>query len=132
MSGDPSVMIMPGSVAISSGRVEPELLHYLPNAWQGIIAGDIDGLDSSPYKIDQSAPNLNRYSATRRIARAVFMATAPMEDQGNRGIDDKRIHLSVVQPGEKIAIFGDALRRVIRQSLCTAIRGGAGIQCLRA
>jgi predicted AAA+ superfamily ATPase len=30
MSGDPSVMIMPGSVAISSARVEPELLHYLP------------------------------------------------------------------------------------------------------
>ena len=116
MNGDPSVMIMPGSVAISSGRVEPELLHYLPNAWQGIIAGDIDGQNSTPYKIDQSAPNLNRYSATRRIARAVFMATAPMDDQGNRGIDDKRIHLSVVQPGEKIAIFGDALRRLANQA----------------
>lgn len=29
MGNDPSVMIMPGSVAISSARVEPELLHYL-------------------------------------------------------------------------------------------------------
>lgn len=116
MSGDPSVLIMPGSVAISSGRVEPELLHYLPNAWQGIIAGDIDGQNSTPYMIDQSAPNLNRYSATRRIARGVFMATAPMDDQGNRGIDDKRINLGVVQPGEKIAIFGDALRRLANQA----------------
>ncbi|WP_026758864.1 DUF499 domain-containing protein [Sediminimonas qiaohouensis] len=116
MSGDPSVMIMPGSVAISSARVEPELLHYLPNAWQGIIAGDVDGTSSTPYKIDQSAPNLNRYSATRRVARAVFVATAPTEGQQNRGIDDKRINLGVVQPGEKVAIFGDALRRLTNQA----------------
>jgi len=116
MSGDPSVMIMPGSVAISSARVEPELLHYLPNAWQGIIAGDVDGMSSTPYKIDQSAPNLNRYSATRRVARAVFVATAPTEGQQNRGIDDKRINLGVVQPGEKVAIFGDALRRLTNQA----------------
>jgi hypothetical protein len=116
MSGDPSVMIMPGSVAISSARVEPELLHYLPNAWQGIIAGDVDGANSTPYKIDQAAPNLNRYSATRRVARAIFAATAPTEDQQNRGIDDKRINLGVVQPGEKVAIFGDALRRLTNQA----------------
>jgi len=116
MSGDPSVMIMPGSVAISSARVEPELLHYLPNAWQGIIAGDVDGMSSTPYKIDQSAPNLNRYSATRRVARAVFVATAPTEGQQNRGIDDKRINLGVVQPGERVAIFGDALRRLTNQA----------------
>src|SRR6056297_366322 len=116
MSGDPSVMIMPGSVAISSARVEPELLHYLPNAWQGIIAGDVDGMSSTPYKIDQSAPNLNRYSATRRVARGVFVATAPTEGQQNRGIDDKRINLGVVQPGERVAIFGDALRRLTNQA----------------
>ena len=116
MSGDPSVMIMPGSVAISSARVEPELLHYLPNAWQGIIAGDVDGMNSTPYKIDQSAPNLNRYSAARRVARAVFVATAPTEGQQNRGVDDKRINLGVAQPGEKVAIFGDALRRLTNQA----------------
>jgi hypothetical protein len=116
MAGDPSVMIMPGSVAVSSPRVEPELLHYLPNAWQGIIAGDVDGANSTPFKIDQANPNLNRYSATRRVARAIFMATAPSEGQQNRGIDDKRINLGVVQPGERVASFGDALRRLTNQA----------------
>lgn len=116
MSNDPSVMIMPGSVAISSARVEPELLHYLDVSWQSIIAGDIDGVNSTPYKIDQSAPNLNRYSATRRVARTVFMGTAPMEGQENKGLDDKQINLGVVQPGEKVAIFGDALRRMTNQA----------------
>jgi Helicase conserved C-terminal domain len=70
----------------------------------------------NPYKIDQSAPNLNRYSATRRVARAVFMGTAPTEGQQNKGLDDKQINLGVVQPGERPAIFGDALRRLANQS----------------
>ena len=116
MGNDPSVMIMPGSVAIGSARVEPELLHYLQPAWQSIIAGDVDGVASTPYKIDQSAPNLNRYSATRRVARAVFMGTAPSHGQENRGLDDKQINLGVVQPGERPAIFGDALRRLANQA----------------
>lgn len=116
MGSDPSVMIMPGSVAISSARVEPELLHYLQPAWQAIIAGDVDGATSIPYKIDQAAPSLNRYSATRRVARAVFMATSPSDGQQNKGIDDKQINLGVVQPGERPAIFGDALRRLANQA----------------
>lgn len=116
MSNDPSVMIMPGSVAISSARVEPELLHYLHTNWQSIIAGDVDGMSSTPYKVDQSAPNLNRYSATRRVARAVFMGTAPTQGQENRGLDDKQINLGVVQPGERPTIFSDALRRLTNQA----------------
>ena len=116
MANDPSVMIMPASVAVSSARVEPELLHYLEPTWQSIIAGDVDGLSATPYKIDQGAPNLNRYSATRRVARAIFMGTAPSRGQENRGLDDKQINLGVVQPGERPAIFGDALRRLANQA----------------
>ncbi|MDQ6436331.1 DUF499 domain-containing protein [Mesorhizobium sp. LHD-90] len=116
MNNDPSVMIMPGSMAISSPRVEPELLHYLEPAWQSIIAGDVDGTTSTPYKVDQSAPNLNRYSATRRVARTIFMGSAPMHSQPNKGLDDRQINLGVVQPGERPAIFGDALRRLTNQS----------------
>ncbi|KGF68104.1 ATPase AAA [Hoeflea sp. BAL378] len=116
MNGDPSVMIMPGSVAISSPRIEPELLHYLDTNWQSIIAGDVDGSSSTPYKIDQQAPNLNRYSATRRIARAIFMGSAPTYNQQNKGLDDKQINLGVVQPGERPNIFGDALRRLTNQA----------------
>jgi hypothetical protein len=96
--------------------VEPELLHYLDASWQSIIAGDVDGITSTPYKIDQSAPNLNKYSATRRVARAIFMGTAPTHGQENKGLDDKQINLGVVQPGERPAIFGDALRRLTNQA----------------
>ena len=116
MNNDPSVMIMPGSIAVGSDRVEPELLHYLDPSWQSIIAGDVDGGSSIPYGIDRSSPNLNRHSATRRIARAIFMGTAPVYQQENRGLDSKQINLGVIQPGERPAIFGDALRRLGNQA----------------
>ena len=116
MNNDPSVMIMPGSIAVGSDRVEPELLHYLDPSWQSIIAGDVDGGSSIPYEIDQSSPNLNRYSATRRIARAIFMGTAPIHQQENRGLDIKQVNRGVVQPGERPAIFRDALLRLGNQA----------------
>ena len=98
------------------------MLHYLDVTWQSIIAGDVDGTGSTPYKIDQSAPNLNRYSATRRVARAIFMGTAPTHQQHNTGLDDKQINLGVVQPGERPTIFGDALRRLTNQAKVHACR----------
>lgn len=116
MANDPSVMIMPGSVPASSPRVEPELTKYLSQSWRSIIAGDVDGTQSIPYQIDQGAPNLNRYSATRRVARALFMGSAPISEGQNKGLDDKQINLGVVQPGEKANIFGDALRRLANQA----------------
>ena len=116
MANDPSVMIMPGSVPTRSPRVEPELSKYLAQGWRSIIAGDVDGIQSTPYLIDQHAPNLNRYSATRRVARTLFMGSAPTSDGQNKGLDDKQINLGVVQPGEKPNIFGDALRRLANQA----------------
>jgi hypothetical protein len=50
------------------------------------------------------------------VARAIFMGTAPTHQQQNTGLDDKQINLSVVQPGERLAIFGDALRRLTNQA----------------
>src|SRR3546814_19498376 len=51
MNGDPSVMIMPGSVSVSSPRVEPDLLPYLDVRWQSIIAADVDGTAAPPSKV---------------------------------------------------------------------------------
>ncbi|MCZ2203331.1 DUF499 domain-containing protein [Bartonella sp. A05] len=115
-SGDCSAMIMPGNIAVGSLRVESELCRYLDVNWQSIIATDVYGADSTPFKIDQQAPNLYKYSATQRIAHAVFMATAPSTGYQNHGLDDKQINLGVIQPGENLNLFKDALRRLVNQA----------------
>ena len=116
MRTDNSVMIMPACVPLDSNRVEPELMRYLGDNWRAIISKDVDGDGSVPHQVDSDTPNLNRCAATRRVARAIFMATAPLHKEKNRGINDKHIHLATIQPGETATTFGDALRRLANQA----------------
>ena len=115
-SNDRSALLMPGNVHVNSARIEPELLHYLEESWKSIIAKDIDGAEATPSKIDKDIPNLGCYCAATRVARAIFMGTAPLHSQENKGLNDRQINLGIVQPGEKIVIFGDALRRLANQA----------------
>ena len=108
----PSVMIMPGNFTVALDSVKPELLRYLDQNWQSIIAGDVDGPSSIPYTIDKATPNLGKVSAARRVARTIFLATAPLSEQYNQGVDIQQVNLGTIQPKERIAIFGDAVRRL--------------------
>ncbi len=116
MDNVPSPLIMPCNISINSAHVQSELQHYLDEAWQGIIAGDVDGRNSTPYTIDQAAPNLNRRTATQRVARTIFLGTAPIQSQEKNGLDDKQIYLGVVQPSERPSIFGDGIRRLANEA----------------
>jgi nucleotide-binding universal stress UspA family protein len=46
------------------------------------------------------------------VARTVYLGSAPTITAANRGIEDRRIKLGCVMPGESPAVFGDALRRL--------------------
>jgi hypothetical protein len=42
----------------------------------------------------------------------LYIGSAPTQRAANRGIDDRQAKLGCVQPGEAVATFGDALRRL--------------------
>jgi len=110
---DRSLMIMPGTIPLDETPVRNELLRYLPDTWSAVVDVDIDGPESRPYRIDGNIPALGRYSAARRVARTIFIGSAPsVAAQKIRGLEDVRIRLGCAQPGESIAVFGDALRRM--------------------
>jgi hypothetical protein len=109
---DRNLLILPGMVPIDDPIVRSELTRYLEPAWPPVVENDVDGPDSTPLAIDQENSNLGRYSATRRVARSVFLGTAPLKGTANRGKDIRQINVACVQPGESIPIFGDALRRL--------------------
>lgn len=116
LHNDQSLLIMPGHIALDATTVRSEVMRYLPDNWHAIVDTDIDGDGSTPLAIDNSVPTLGRYGACRRIARAVFMGSAPsVAEQGVRGQEEVRIKLATVQPGEPTAVFGDALRRMGNQ-----------------
>ena len=57
-------------------------------------------------------PNLGKLHATRRVARTIYLGSAPTATAAHRGIEDRRVKLGCVMPGESPAVFGDALRRL--------------------
>src|SRR5690606_565093 len=66
-----------------------------------------------PFQIDKAIPQQGQYTASRRVARALFMGSAPsVAAQNVRGVEEVRVRLAVVQPGEPVAVFGDALKRL--------------------
>ena len=109
---DRNLLIMPASIAIDDAQTQSELTRYLDDNWIPILEKDVDGANSVPVQLDREQPNLGRYSATRRVARTIYLGSAPNFRSSNRGIEDKRIKLGCVQPGEPVAVFGDALRRL--------------------
>jgi hypothetical protein len=109
---DPGLLVMPASVPIDAPAVQAELTRYLEEGWTPVIEADVDGPNSLPRQLDSEQPNLKRFSATRRVARTIYMGSAPTIGQTNKGIDDRSIKLGCVQPGESPATFGDALRRL--------------------
>ena len=111
-SGDRNPLMLPSTIPIDDSRVQNELTRYLSDNWTPVIDKDVDGPNSLPIEIDSQAPNLGKLQATRRVARTVYLGSAPKTAAAHRGIDDTRVKLGCVMPGEVPAVFGDALRRL--------------------
>src|SRR5512134_1791621 len=110
--GDKNPIILPANIAIDDSRVQAELTRYLSDNWVPVIEKDVDGPGSLPLRLDSDVPNLGKLSASRRVARTIYLGSAPLTQAAHRGLEDRRVKLGSVMPGEQPAIFGDALRRL--------------------
>ncbi|MCP5487625.1 MAG: ATP-binding protein [Verrucomicrobia bacterium] len=111
-SNDSSLLILPALVPIETPTVQNELTRYLDENWVPVIEKDIDGANSVPLQIDRENTNLGRYSASRRVARTIFLGSAPTLKAAHSGLDEQHIKLGCSQPGETVAIFTDALKKL--------------------
>ena len=114
--GDRSPLILPSTIPIDDVRVQSELTRYLSDHWTPIIASDIDGPNSVPMKIDNEVSNLGKLGATRRAARTIYLGSAPTSNTSQRGVEDRRVKLGCVMPGESPQVFGDAVRRLAAEA----------------
>jgi predicted AAA+ superfamily ATPase len=110
--GDRNPLILPANIPIDDPRVQFELTRYLTDNWVPVIEKDVDGPNSLPLRLDGEVPNLGKFAACRRVARSIYLGSAPTATAANLGLEDRHIKLGCVMPGESPAIFGDALRRV--------------------
>jgi predicted AAA+ superfamily ATPase len=110
--GDKNPLILPANIPVDDPRVQFELTRYLSDNWAPVIEKDVDGPNSLPLRLDGELPNLGKFAACRRVARTIYMGSAPLKEAARRGVEDRRVKLGCVIPGESPAIFGDALRRL--------------------
>lgn len=128
MANDASAMIMPGSIPLGKPVIRDELIRYLPaqDTWNSVVDSEIDGKNSEPYRIDEGTSRFGNRMAARRMSRTIMLGSAPSNRAQNiRGIEASRIRLGVIQPGENIADFNDALN-TLRGSLSYLYSDPAG------
>ncbi|MFA7017563.1 MAG: DUF499 domain-containing protein [Sphaerochaetaceae bacterium] len=117
MKHDASLMIMPASFSLDNPIIRDELSRHLSESWNAVIERDVDGPKSVPYQKDKEHMRFGNCIAARRVARTIMLGSAPSVKQMNvRGIEQSRIRLGVIQPGEQISVFNDALS-ILRTAL---------------
>ena len=122
-ANDNGLLIMPGFLPLHSPSVQYELTRYLEEHWAPVIEKDIDGENSLPVALDRANPNFKRYSAARRVARTLYLGSAPTLRTAHHGLEVRSIILGCVQPGESPSTFGDALRRLSEQATYLYVDG---------
>ena len=114
---DTSPLILPSSIPIGERIVQEELTRNLEDNWVPIIERDVDGPNSLPRHIDaHNASNIGKIFASTRVARTIYMGSAPLAHLPHRGLTEQQIKLGCVVPGEGVTAFGDALRRLVDQA----------------
>jgi predicted AAA+ superfamily ATPase len=118
--GDQSAMIMPATIPLDDTKVFEEITSHLDDPWKPVVDADIAGPGSTADTIDRDIPLLGKSMAGKRVARCVFLSTAPMVNRNARagdsgpipGVEQKRVVLGATYPGDNPAHVTDALRQL--------------------
>lgn len=109
-------MILPSSLPLYDGNTRNELTYYLGQGWDAVIDRDMDGDRSETADLENKEPRFGQVQAARRVARTLFLGSAPSSvatKPGIRGLDRARMLLGCMQPGQASAVYGDALNRLV-------------------
>ncbi|MHB1561247.1 MAG: ATP-binding protein, partial [Isosphaeraceae bacterium] len=109
------LLILPGSLPLMDGDVRNEMTYLLPPGWDPVIEKDIDGDRAETTELEGKEPRFGQVNAARRVARTLFLGSAPSSvatKPGIRGLDRGRVLLGCLQPGQTTAVYADALGRL--------------------
>jgi hypothetical protein len=109
-------LITPALLPFRDNKVRTALLEPLDRAFGPILQSEVDGEQSLTARIEAQRPRLLRARAATLAARAVFFATAPHAGAARGAMAGTDLRLSCAQPGDQIAIFGEALQEIASRS----------------
>lgn len=106
-------LITPARVPISHERVRASVLYPLDAAFSAVVDKEVDGESSLPARMEANpSRRISQFRAATRAARAVFLCSAPLVGRPNAGLTGLGLRLACAEPGDQLAIFGEALREL--------------------
>ncbi|MBP2238677.1 hypothetical protein J2Z31_005218 [Sinorhizobium kostiense] len=110
-SRDP--LITPARIPVAHERVRASVLYPLDPAFGSVVDKEVDGDGSLPSLMEANpSRRISQARAATRAARAVFICSAPLVGQPNAGVTGQGLRLACAEPGDQLAIFGEALREL--------------------
>ncbi len=110
---DQSLLIMPANLTLDDSSLSVEFTRLLAKSggnWDPVVI-EVDSNGSRTDQIDmRSTVFANVGGAARRIARTIFFGSAT--GGAFKGITTRQIHLAVVEPGQSVSTYNDALGRM--------------------
>ncbi len=110
---DPSPLIMPANLTLDDSALADEfakLLGRQGGQWNPVLT-EVDSDGSLTDQIDMNSGTfLDVGGAARRVARTIFLGSAT--GRAVKGITIRQIHLGVVEPGQGVSVYNDALNRM--------------------
>lgn len=121
----PDPLIMPGRVPLSHDRVRASVLYPLNPAFGAVLDREVDGDGSLPSRMEANTTRrMAQVRAPSRAARSVFLCTAPTSGNPNAGLTGQGLRLACAEPGDQLAIFGEALRELSERAAYLYEEGG--------
>ncbi|TPJ27151.1 DUF499 domain-containing protein [Mesorhizobium sp. B2-8-3] len=106
-------LILPARVPLADERVKASAIYPLDPAYSAVIDSEVDGDGSLPARMESvTTRRISQARAATRAARAVFLCSAPTVGQPHHGVTGQAIRLASAEPGDQLAIFGEALREL--------------------
>jgi hypothetical protein len=106
-------LILPARVPVAHERVRASVLYPLDPAFTAVVDREVDGDGSLPTRMEANPTRrISQARAATRAARAVFLCSAPLVGQPNAGLTGQGLRLACAEPGDQLAIFGEALREL--------------------
>ncbi|WP_244498125.1 DUF499 domain-containing protein [Aureimonas ureilytica] len=113
----PNPLITPARVPISHERVRASVLYPLDPNFNAVVDKEVDGDSSLPARMEANpSRRISQLRAATRAARAVFVCSAPLAGRPNAGLTGPGLRLACAEPGDQLAIFGEALRELTERA----------------
>ncbi|MES0020203.1 DUF499 domain-containing protein [Mesorhizobium sp. M0036] len=110
-------LITPARVPVAHERVRVSVLYPLDPAFGSVVDKEVDGDGSLPNRMEANpSRRISQLRAATRAARSVFICSAPLVGQPNAGLTGQGLRLACAEPGDQLAIFGEALRELTERA----------------